>query len=222
MAELREYLPKLPFWDSLGEEEKVFVRRNAGIRRAAAGQLIYSSDCACVGLVYVISGKLRIYSLSSEGREITLFTICGGDSSVLSASCVVEKISFDAHMVAETDSELLIVNAEAMAALTQGNIHARCFLFERAAEDFASVMRTMESILFSGFDSRLASFLTAECERTGSRVLPLTRSRIAEQVNSAREVVTRMLKRFSAEGLVETGRGTVTVLDLEGLKKYIR
>lgn len=214
-----EILPRLPFWDMLSDDEKTFVRRNSAIRRASAGQLIYSRDCACVGLVYVITGSLRIYSLSPEGREITLFRLGPGDPCVLSAACVVKKITFDTHLSAETDSDLLVLNAEAFAELTEGNVHARCFLYEQASSNFSSVMHTMERILFSRFDSRLAAFLVDEMERTGKKELRLTQSAIAEQVNSAREVVARMMKQFSEDGLVETGRGSVMIKDAERLKQ---
>ena len=218
MEELIEALNKLPFWDKLTDEERAFARRNSAIRRASAGSLLYSRDCACVGLVYIIKGALRIYSLSPEGREITLFRLGAGETSVLSASCVVKQISFDTNMSADTDSELLIMNAEAFAYITDSNVHARCFLFEQASENFSAVMQTMERLLFTRFDKRLASFLLEEYGRTGERLIPVTQSAIAERVNSAREVVARMLKQFAAEGLVRTQRGGVEILDPEGLE----
>ena len=88
-----QYLKKLPFWEKLSEEEKRFVKRNSAIRRAGEGALIYSRDCACVGMVYVVSGSLRIYVLSPEGREITLFRLKEGEPCVLTASCVVSQIT---------------------------------------------------------------------------------------------------------------------------------
>lgn len=218
MAQVTDYLEKLPFWGRLTPEEASFAMRNSAFRRAEEGALIYSRDCACVGLVFVISGRLRIYSLSPEGREITLFRLGPGEPCVLSASCVMRRVSFDTHMVAECDSELLVMNAEAFARLTDENVHARCFMFERTAQDFSSVLRTMESILFDSFDSRLAGFLLSEVGRTGSDTVRLTQSAIAEKVNSAREVVARMLSKFASEGLVETGRGCVKVKDKAGLE----
>lgn len=218
MSETLKYLEALPFWDKLTDEEKLFAERNSALRRVNAASLLYSRGCACVGLVYVVSGSVRVFSLSSEGREITLFRLGPGDPCVLSAGCVIRQIGFDTHMTADADSVLMVMNAEAFAKLTDENIYARCFLFERAAENFSSVMQTMESILFSRFDSRLAEFLVSECVRTGGNELLLTQNEIAERVNSAREVVARMLKRFSEDGLVKVGRGRVTVLDIDGLR----
>ncbi|MBO4563201.1 MAG: Crp/Fnr family transcriptional regulator [Clostridia bacterium] len=219
MAETTAYLEKLPFWAELTDEERRYAERNSAIRHAPKDTLLYSRDCACMGLVYVIKGSVRIYLLSPEGREITLFHVGAGEPCVLSASCVVRQIDFDTHMVTEEDSELVIMNAEAFGRLTDANIHARCFLFEHSTESFSAVMRTMEKLLFTRFDSRLASFLVSECERTGSCELNTTQGRIAEQVNSAREVVARMLKQFSDRGIVRIQRGRITVLDIEALRE---
>jgi CRP/FNR family transcriptional regulator len=221
MSEALRYLEKLPFWEKLSNEEKLYAERNSALRRVNAASLLYSRGCACVGLVCVVSGSIRVFSLSPEGREITLFRLGPGDPCVLSAGCVIRQIGFDTHMTADADSVLLVMNAEAFAQLTESNIYARCFLFERASENFSAVMQTMESILFTRLDSRLAAFLVSECERTGGPVLPLTQSEIAERVNSAREVVARMLKRFAGDGLVKLGRGRVTVLDEDGLRALL-
>lgn len=222
MEELLQILERLPFWDKLTDEERAYAIRNSAVRRAERGSLLYSRDCACVGLVYVITGGLRIYLLSPEGREITLFRLGENEPCVLSASCVVKQISFDTHLSAERDSKLLVMNAEAFAKLTSSNVYVRCFLFEQASENFSAVMKTMENMLFSRFDSRLASYLIGEYVRTGEALIPVTQSAIAERVNSAREVVARMLKQFAAEGLVETRRGGVLIVDAEGLKAKIQ
>lgn len=217
-----ECIEKLPFYGDLTADEKRFALRSSAIRRAEKGALIYSrGSCACVGMVLVLSGVVRTYLLSPEGREITLFRLSAGEPCVLTASCVVRQITVETHMVAEEDSELLILNAEAFQALCESNIHVRCFLYECATESFSSVVRTMEEILFSSFDRRLASFLVSESERTGSLDIRLTQAGIAEQVNSAREVVTRMLREFAESGAVELKRGLVRITDLAALKRIV-
>ena len=102
--------------------------------------------------------------------------------------------------------------------LTEENVSIRCFLYEMAAERFSEVLWIMQQILFMGFDRRLALFLLEAGRREGPQ-LRLTHEQIARDLGSAREVVTRMLRRFSQEGLVELGRGSVTVKDPEGLRR---
>ena len=74
-------------------------------------------------------------------------------------------------------------------------------------------------MLFKKFDQRLASYLVAEFKKSGKPEIKKTQEEIARDVNSAREVVARMLKEFSAKGLVEIKRGKILLKDVEGLKK---
>ena len=76
-------------------------------------------------------------------------------------------------------------------------------------------------ILFRGYDRRLASFLIGEYEHTGSPVIQMTHEQIAQYTSSAREVVARMLKRFSADGLVEFKRGRITLKNIDALKAMV-
>ena len=213
-----EQLFSLPYWDKLTAEERVLAEQ--GTRRvtfARDAQVMTGGDC--MGLVLVERGCLRAYLLSEEGREVTVFRVAAGESCVLSATCVMSQITFETHMVAEEETELLVLNSGTFRRLTEENIHIRCFLYEMAAERFSEVLWVMQQILFMGFDRRLALFLAETCRRTGDVRLKMTHEQIARDLGSAREVVTRMLRRFSEEGLVELGRGTVTVLDLEGLAR---
>ena len=74
----------------------------------------------------IISGEIRTYLLSEEGREITLFLLYPNDICVLSASCVISQITFDTFMTAKQEAEVLIVTANAIALLKARNI--KCFL----------------------------------------------------------------------------------------------
>lgn len=84
---------------------------------------------------------------------------------------------------------------------------------------FSAVVRVMESMIFKRFDQRLAGFLLSEYEKTGSTEIKMTQEQIAGNVNSAREVVARMLKQFSADGLIEVSRGRVILKDIQSLEK---
>ena len=95
----------------------------------------------------------------------------------------------------------------------------RAFVYEQGSRHLVQMVWAMEQILFLRVDRRLASFLLAESRRTGSRELRMTHEEIARQISSAREVVARMIKRFSAQGLVESRRGSIRLVDLEGLQK---
>jgi len=80
-------------------------------------------------------------------------------------------------------------------------------------------MWVMQQILFMSTDKRLAVFLTDEAARTGSSTIGLTHEQIAKYIGSAREVVSRMLKYFSTEGIVEVSRKGIKITDKEKLRQ---
>ncbi len=213
-----ETLLRLPGWEHLTGEERQLVEQNT--RRAAfpkGAAVLHSGDC--LGLVQVVRGCLRAYLLSEEGREVTIFRVEPGEACVLSAACVMSQITFETNLVAEEETELLILSSGAFGRLTEENLHVRCFLYEMAAERFSEVLWVMQQILFMGFDRRLALYLAGACRRAGGGELKLTHEQIARDLGSAREVVTRMLRRFAREGLVEVRRGSLLVKDPGALER---
>lgn len=209
---------QLPYWDALTEKEQNLVEENIRTLRFEKNALVLGGG-DCLGLLLVTKGRLRAYLLSEEGREVTVFRVGPGECCVLSASCVMSQIHFETHMEAEEESELLLLGSGVFRQLTEENVSIRCFLYEMAAERFSEVLWVMQQILFMGFDRRLALFLVEACRRAGGQQLKVTHEQIARDLGSAREVVTRMLRRFSEEGLVELGRGTVTAKAPEGLER---
>lgn len=95
----------------------------------------------------------------------------------------------------------------------------KIFALETAVSRFSDVMWVMQQVLFMSMDRRLALFLYDETVRTGTPVIALTQEQIAGYIGSAREVVSRMLKYFASEGLVEVARKGITVLDKQRLRK---
>ena len=116
-------------------------------------------------------------------------------------------------------ADVLIIPANVIAALKEKNLHVRCFLYELATKRFSDVMWAMQQIMFKGLDQRLAEFLFAEAERTGSDTIRMTHEQIAQHISSAREAVARMLKSFSEDGLVELKRGAITLRDKNRLNR---
>ena len=122
-------------------------------------------------------------------------------------------------ITAEENSECCIISGPAFAAVADNNPEVKIFSLETAVSRFSDVMWVMQQILFMSMDRRLAIFLTDESARTGSDLISLTHEQIARYMGSAREVVSRMLKYFAGEGLVEVSRGGVKILDKKRLRQ---
>lgn len=218
LQHLSSIAAQFPFWPQLSESQRSFLISHASLLCYPKGTNIHNGESECVGFIFVRSGELRVYMLSEEGREITLYRLKEGDMCILSASCVLSTITFDVHVDAQVDTEVMLVSAAAFAELSKKNIYVEKFSYQLATERFSDVMWTMQQVLFMSFDKRLAIFLLDEMAKTADDTIPLTHEQIAKLVGSAREVVTRMLKYFSNEGIVTLSRGGIKVLDKKRLR----
>ena len=217
-----ETLKQLPYWGELTEGEKQQVAQSAYIRYYAPGELLFGSDVESIGMIHLLSGGSRAYLLSDEGREVTLFRLEEGDDCIISAASVLAQINFESYMVVEQPASILVVPVKLFGELCEKNIHVRCFTYELATKRFSQVVSAIEQTLFSRLDKRLAKYLVQTYRKTGARDIRMTQDELSRQVNSVRETVGRMLKRFAAEGLIENRRGTVVLKDLEKLEKIAK
>lgn len=218
MKDIDELLKSLSFYNKLNNDEIEALKKSLFCRKYDKNQFLRSHGDECLGYIKVISGSIRVYMLSDEGREITLFRLFEGDECILSASCVIEQIDFDIQLTSEEKTEIFIINSGIFEKLTEKNIYVKCYMYESLAGSFSKVMNVMQNILFLGLDKRLAKYLVSECERTGKNVLKTTHEQVAKELGSAREVVARKLKQFSENNIVEVKRGLIAVNDIKALR----
>ena len=212
-----EFAQYFPVWDKLTEEQREHIASVVEYRKVSKGTQIHSSSAQCLGLVLVKSGQLRAYLLSEEGREITVSRLSDYDVSLLSASCVMPDLQFQIMLEAEKDSEFWSIPACLFRNLVEESLPVSNYARNLLSSNFSELMWLMEQILWKSFDKRLAAFLLEEQQLEGSSVLKITHERIANHLGTAREVVTRMLRYFRSEGMVELTRGTIEILDPQSL-----
>ncbi len=214
------YREIFPFWDKIPEKDRGDICQNSHAVTWQKGMNIHDGN-ECSGVILVRSGCLRLYMMSEEGKDITLYRLQRGDMCMLSASCVLEAITFDVFIDAEEESECYVISGPAFAAVSERNPDIKIFALETAVSRFSDVMWVMQQILFMSMDRRLAIFLSDEAARTGSDTITLTHGQIARYMGSAREVVSRMLKYFSNEKIVEVSRGGIRIVDKKRLRRLI-
>ena len=212
------YKEIFPFWEEITEGDRDYICRHSMSVTYEKGAGVHDGN-ECSGVIFVCSGSLRLSMISDDGKDITLYRLHKGDMCMLSASCVLKSITFDVFINAEEDSQCCVVSGPSFAAVSRRNPDIRIFALETAVSRFSDVMWVMQQILFMSMDKRLAIFLTDESARTGSDTITLTHEQIARYMGSAREVVSRMLKYFANEGIVEVSRKGIRILDKKRLRK---
>ena len=163
-----------------------------------------------------MSGQLRAFLLSEEGREVTLYRVREGETCVLSSSCLMDAIVFDVLIEAIEETHVITLPVTALSPLAQQRPEIELFLYKTASERFSDIMWTMQQILFMGMDRRAAIPLGVLFYAAMMRDY---KPKMARYIGSAREVVTKVLKYFAQEGIVALRRGTITILDREKLRR---
>ena len=218
---MHEGLKKLPFWNKLSSTDQKQLAASSHVEKYKKGEMIHRTDTECKGLLVVLSGQMRIYILSEEGREVTLFRVQQNEICVLSASCLIDSIAFDVMIEATEDTEVLVVQTCAFFQVMGQNPAIELYLYKTATEHFSDVMWTMQQILFMRIDQRIAQFLWDEMIQKGTTTLQITHDEIAKYIGSAREVVTKVLKYLAKEEVVALSRGKIEILSKEKLKEYL-
>ena len=211
-----------PFWDRMSEQDQATFLRSSYEKKFKRGTNVHDGN-ECTGVILIKSGSLRLYLLSDEGKEITLYRLFPGDLCIFSASCALHAITFDIFIDSEEDSECVVVGGCAYEDLSRRMPEVKIFTLESALASFSDIMWVMQQILFMSMDKRLAIFLLDESTKTDSDTVKLTHEQIARYMGSAREVVSRMLKYFAAEGLITASRADgIRLLDKKKLRALTR
>lgn len=214
--ELKEFFP---FWKTLTPDQQARMTASARAYTAKKGEVLHRGQADCLGLVCVQSGVLRAYTISDEGREITLYRLYQRDVCLFSASCAMRAVDFDIFIEADQESLLWIIPPEVYRQLMEQSAPAANFTNELMAGHFSDVMWLLDQVLNKKLDARLAAFLLEAADRENSDSLSLTHEAVAGELGSAREVISRMMKYLQSEGLVAVSRGCVQLVDRAALEQ---
>ena len=207
-----------PVFSKLTPQQQQMVLDYTAVRTVPAGTVVHNGAVECTGFLLVRTGQLRAYTLSDEGREVTIYRLFDHDCCLFSAACIMASLQFEVIIETEKDSEIFIIPPSVYQKLMNESLPVSKYTNDLMATRFSEVMWLMEQIMWKSFDKRLAAFLVEESGIEGTPLLKVTHEKIANHMGTAREVVTRMLRYFQGEGLVKLTRGAIEVTDMQGLE----
>lgn len=208
-----------PIWNKLNVAQQNKMLETVLSRAVPKGTVLHRGGMDCTGLLLVKSGQLRAYILSDEGREITIYRLFDLDMCLFSASCIMNSIQFDITIEAEKDTDLWIIPPDVYQSIMAESAALANYTNELMATRFSDVMWLIEQIMWKSLDKRVAAFLLEESAIDETNTLKITHESIANHLGSHREVITRMLRYFQNEGMVNLSRGKIELTDTDKLKK---
>ena len=205
-------LRRFPVFGELAPARLDEVLRDAQLLRVPAGAAIFDAGQPCRGFPLVLEGSVRVAKSSAGGREIVLYRVEPGQACILSGGCLLGHSDYSARGVAEEDVTLLSLPPELFQALMIEAEPFRRFVFSMYGERLSEVMELVDEVAFRKLDQRLARLLVQR-----GPVLETTQQKLADELGSVREIVSRLLRGFEARGWVGLERERITVRDPRAL-----
>jgi CRP/FNR family transcriptional regulator, anaerobic regulatory protein len=187
----------------------------ATVMHIPAGTAIFDEDQSCQGFPLLLAGSIRVIKASPNGRELQLYRVSPGESCILTSSCLLSHATYHARGVAETDSELVALSPATFRQLVSTHESFREYIFGLFSERLTDLMQLVSAVAFQKLDQRLATLLASK-----SSPVHATHQALADELGSAREIVSRLLKNFADQGLVKLGREQIEITDAAALKKF--
>ncbi len=188
---------------------------NAGVMRLPMGTVIFDENQPCQGFPLLLAGSVRVIKSAPNGRELQLYRVGAGESCILTSSCLLGHSNYRARGVVEQDVEMVVLSPAAFRALMADSAPFRDFIFGLFAERLTDLMELVSAVAFQKLDQRLAALLV-------SRPNPLrtTHQALADELGSAREMVSRLLKGFAEQGWLRLGREQIEIIDPTALRRF--
>jgi CRP/FNR family transcriptional regulator len=176
-----------------------------------ADQTVFHENDTCSAIAYLLSGKIRVYMLGSDGREITLYDVQDGETCILNVACILSSIPYPARAVVTADGEALIMPAPEFRRLVDQYAEMRDFVYSRLGERLISMMRLVEEVAFRRLDERLKQYLT---DKSDKGMLQTTHQKIANELGTSREMISRLLEDLERKGSLSLARNQISIINL--------
>lgn len=210
MVTEEEILGCVPLFDKFGKRAKEIFLKNAYRKTFAKGSRLPLEHIGA--LTFVKKGNILVFSVGENGEEIFIY-------KMQKESCSRIKEGLEYEFTSATE---LIILDETFLTILSSSPSAENFLLKEELKLQENILTQLNLIMFSNVDARLSSFLLSTMQKSHGYTLSLTHETIAKLIGSSREVITRKLKEYTDDGIIEKYRGKIIVKKKDALKKKCR
>jgi CRP/FNR family transcriptional regulator len=174
-------------------------------------QQVFRVGDACGVIAFLLSGRIRVYTAGASGREITLYDVEKGEVCILNVACILSHQSYPALATVTRAGSALIMQAADFLRLVDTHSEMRSFVYSGLGGRLLSMMGLVEEVAFRRLDDRLREYLT---RRTENGAVQTTHQKIANDLGTSREIVSRVLEDFEQRGMVRLSRNQIDIVKL--------
>lgn len=209
------WLESFPALLQLEPNARDILVKSARMVEAPTGTIGYREGGTCGAYVMRLAGQSRVYKMSSGGREILLYRVTAGETCVITTTCLLGHSNYPASTIVEEPIRDVIIPSSAFNQLMLDSAVFRQFVMTNYGVLISDLIVLLDEVAFHSLDARLAKLLLD----AGSATISRTHQLMADELGTAREVVSRQLKRFEQKSWVSLGRGHVEITNRAALVK---
>ncbi len=177
-----------------------------------ANAIVIRPDDTSYEIPFVLSGLLMVMRKDKKGNELFLYNLEGGETCAMSITCCLEGKKNAFFVIAEEDTEMWMIPISLIDEWIQKYETFRKFVFVSYQSRFNELLMAIDSMAFMNMDKRLLKYLLDKKQATGSFVINKTHQQIANDLNTSRVVVSRLLKQLENEDKIEQYRNRIEIL----------
>jgi len=215
LAEIERFEP----FHALSEESRRLLRQGLVRKECGRAEVALHKGQPVSGAYVVLAGRLRVFALAPNGTEATLYFIEPGETCVLALNCLFNDLLYPAWVQAEAATTVALIPGAVYRKLFEREVPIQNLTVHALSTLVFRLMSELELVHSSHHKQRLANFILIQAASDG--VLRMTQQQLAQHLGTTREVVARLLGDFVAGGLVQTGRGSIAIKDLFGLRRIV-
>lgn len=162
----------------------------------------------------ITKGLLKIVRQDDDGHEILLYYLDGGNTCVMTVTCCMKQEKSKIKAIAEVDTHLLLIPFHYMDEWMRSYRSWRNFILQTYSTRFEEMLATLDSVAFESLDNRLLRYLAEREHALETNEFNITHQQIAQELNSSREAVSRLLKKLENNGKIQLGRNKIKLVNI--------
>jgi CRP/FNR family transcriptional regulator, anaerobic regulatory protein len=182
------------------------------LKKFPAGSVIQQEDSYIKAIPLVLTGSLKVMRTDHDGHEILLYYITPGESCIMSFLGGIHNETSKVKAIVEEDAEILFIPVEKASEWVKKFPEWSDFIFKLYHKRFEELLTAVNAIAFQKLDTRLLQLIKQKVELYQSKEIKITHQQLAEELGTAREAVSRVIKQMENEGLVALSRNKITLM----------
>ena len=211
-----DWIMQFPGLSRLSTELRQYLTDNSRVIDIPVDTVIFGPGKPPEQLLLLLSGTVRVQKTSETGREIVLYRVHAGESCVLTTACLMAYEDYSAEGIAETGLQAVAIPRDVFDRMVADSPEFRQFVFMAYSRRMTDLFAVVEEIAFRRLDIRLAQKLIELSSE--QQAIQTTHQKLAGELGTAREVISRQLAEFQRRGWIEQARGVIHILDRDQIK----